>query len=79
MRLKVPLYYKNSSFSNNLSNFNDVAGRVFETPDLENRKSWTAYVKTEPEKIEMLVRLSFMKTKNQEAIYIRISFWKGLN
>jgi len=41
--LKVTLYYKNSSFSNNLSNFNDVAGHtnmsggshaahVFETP-----------------------------------------------
>jgi len=27
-RLKLPLYYKNSSFSNNLSNFNDVAGRT---------------------------------------------------
>jgi len=27
-RLKVPLYYKNSSFSNNLSIFNDVAGRT---------------------------------------------------
>ncbi len=27
-RLKVPLYYKNSSFNNNLSNFNDVAGRT---------------------------------------------------
>jgi hypothetical protein len=26
-RLKVPLYYKNSSFNNNLSNFNDVADR----------------------------------------------------
>ncbi len=33
-RLKVPLYYKNSSFSNKLSNFNDVVGRVFETPDI---------------------------------------------
>jgi len=27
----VPLNYKNSSFSNNLSSINDVAGRVFET------------------------------------------------
>jgi len=27
-RLKVPLCYKNSSFSNNLSNFNDVTGRT---------------------------------------------------
>jgi len=26
-RPKVPLYYKNISFNNNLSNFNDVAGR----------------------------------------------------
>jgi hypothetical protein len=41
----VPLYYKNRSFINNLSSFNDVAGRtntsggphaarVFETPDV---------------------------------------------
>ncbi len=47
-RLKVPLYYKNSSFSNNLSNINYVAGRkntsggphaaagrVFETPAID--------------------------------------------
>ncbi len=47
----MPLYYKNSSFSNDLSNFNDVAGRtntsggahaarVFETPELrlQNRQ-----------------------------------------
>jgi len=32
----VTLYYKNISFSNYLSNFNDVAGRVFETPDLDD-------------------------------------------
>ncbi len=34
----MPLYYKNSSFSNNMSNFNDVAGRVFETPALNQVK-----------------------------------------
>ncbi len=28
------MLHKNSRFSNNLSNFNDVAGRVFETPGL---------------------------------------------
>jgi len=27
-RLKVPLYYNNRSFSNNLSNFNDVPGHI---------------------------------------------------
>jgi hypothetical protein len=32
----VPLYYKKSSFSNYLSIFNDVAGRVFEIPALRD-------------------------------------------
>ena len=33
-RLKVPLYCNKCSFINNFSSFNDVAGRVFDTPDI---------------------------------------------
>jgi len=39
-RLKVHLYYKNSSFNNNLSNFNHALGRVFVTPGLDSKILW---------------------------------------